>query len=378
MINRLKIQEYLAGKACKSFTVDEQVKYLKRLGWAYNDIERSYKQYLCQRYYMPLTIKIINDILAIFISPILLFYYFIKGFFSSKKMKIQCIGDLKGFTEIIPRSLIDEYDINNDLWFSGALLKYKDIKYIYSIFVKYPFSPLFIFKIILKVSRYSYMIYTYETQVFVVHNEYSFTSSVLTDYCNKNGVLHINVMHGEKGYIIRDSYFHYDKCFVWDQFYIDLFISLYAEPTQFIIEVPESMNIDINSYKNPIYYADYKYYLSKCTPEKLFKIVQSMEFAKREGKIVKYRLHPRYSDIATVEKIVGKENIEYPNRTTIMESISNCGCAVACKSTVLHQAYRIGVPVMLDDVAEKDEFDKLKSFKNILINKGLPLLSSKQ
>lgn len=66
------------------------------------------------------------------------------------------------------------------------------------------------------------MITKYQSKAIVVHNEYSFTSSILTAYCETRNVLHINVMHGEKMYYIRDSYFRYDRCYVWDAYYRDL------------------------------------------------------------------------------------------------------------------------------------------------------------
>lgn len=222
------------------------------------------------------------------------------------------------------------------------------------------------------------MIHIYSPNVLIVHNEYSYTSSLLTDYCHKYGVKHIDVMYGEKLAIIRDAYFHYDETYVWNQFYADLFISQKAEPTQFKVALPESMMIDVIKHKNEKVYADYKYYLAITDETKLQLIAQNMAFVSKEGKSVKYRLHPRYTDTSLAERILGKQNIEYPREVGILESISNCGCAVSEYSTVLNQAYNSGIPVLIDDVADPIMFEKLKSFKYSLIIKGLPCLSSKQ
>ena len=46
------------------------------------------------------------------------------------------------------------------------------------------------------------------------------------------------------------------------------------------------------------------------------------------GRKVKYRLHPRYSDRELVKQIVGKENVEYPEKVSILDSISNMDTAI--------------------------------------------------
>ena len=69
------------------------------------------------------------------------------------------------------------------------------------------YTAIFSLKVTIKVAGYSFMITKYQSKAIVVHNEYSFTSSILTAYCETRNVLHINVMHGEKMYYIRDSYF---------------------------------------------------------------------------------------------------------------------------------------------------------------------------
>ncbi len=378
MKNRIKFQGFLAGKSYYDFPAAEQKIYIDKLGESIDDIDRSYKQYLCQRYFMPLPIKLLNDVVAMFATPLLVLGYSLKGLFVRKGKKVECIGEFEGMIEIIPEELKQKYDINIDYWFTGTRLSLVDVVYVLKLALRYLQSPLFVFKNIMKIARYNYMIYVYSPKAIVVHNEYSFTSSLLTEYCHRYDVIHINVMHGEKLAIIRDSYFHYDECYVWDEFYARLFKELMAESTQFIVALPPSMKIDREKHRNDADFADYKYYLATTSEEKLLKIVDSLSFAKKAGKSIRYRLHPRYSDISLVERIVGKKNIEYPSKTSIIRSIANCGCAIGSYTTVLNQAYHSGIPVILDDVSEKEMFDKLKSFKYILIDKGLSCLSAMQ
>ena len=336
MTKKMKLLSFLEGKSHYEFPAVEQQSMLARLGAAKDDIDRSYKQYLCQCIYMPWWIKVLNDLLAMFLTPILIVFYSLKGLRCKQECSVDSIGEFKGMTEIIPQELKEKYDINIDYWFVGSRLSAKDISYIAKLVILHPFSPLFVFKNMMKIAKYSYMIYAHSPKALIVHNEYSFTSSLLTDYCHRHGVKHIDVMHGEKLAIIRDAYFHYDECYVWDEYYAQLFISQEAEPTQFIVALPESMKVNVDKYRNDKVYADYKYYLGVADEDKLLKIAESMSFALQQGKTVKYRLHPRYSNRNSVEKIVGKENIEFPNEVSILESIANCGCVVGSFTTVLN------------------------------------------
>lgn len=62
---------------------------------------------------------------------------------------------------------------------------------------------------------------------------------MLTDYFHTRGVKNINVQHGEKLMFIRDSFFHFDECYVWGDYYVKMFVRMKAEPNQFIVSVPQ-------------------------------------------------------------------------------------------------------------------------------------------
>ena len=68
-----------------------------------------------------------------------------------------------------------------------------------------------------------------------VSAEYSFTSSILTAYCERNRVRHINVMHGEKTFFIREAFSRFHIFYVWDDFYIKLFHQLRANRTEYVV-----------------------------------------------------------------------------------------------------------------------------------------------
>lgn len=356
-----------------------QKAFLASLKEPRDDIDRSYNQYLCQMLFVPHWKQLIFNGFSMILLPFVVIVFLLKRFFTQRTTETyHAIGDLKNFEEIIPRELSNEYVIHNEVWFKESYLSVADTYFLFLLIKKHPWSPYFIFKILFKVACYSYMISRYRPQALIVHNEYSFTSSVLTYYCNRRNVLHINVMHGEKLFYIRDSFFRYDSCYVWNDYYKKLFYSLRAEESQFKTAVPPSLLINCDKYYDTACFADYKYYLAVYTEAELEAIVHSMEFVAREGKKVYFRPHPRYSDIKLLESLVDKAKIEYPDKVSILTSVANLKYAVGSYTTVLNQAYFSGKGVVLDDVTYHKQFKKLTDYQYILHSKNCIKLSDLQ
>lgn len=272
----------------------------------------------------------------------------------------------KSFEEVIPKGLTDEFSINNDYWNKCGILTFEDLSFIIRHFTRYFFSTYFIFKSIIRLSKYSFMIKHYASKAIVTHSEYSFCSSLFTSYANSRNVEHINVMHREKLYFIRDSLFHFNRCYVWHQHYIDLMKSLKAEEYQFIVALPASMRIDLDRYNNKSYYADYKYYLAIYDETQIRSIVQSMNRFKERGFTIKYRPHPRYSDISLLRKYLHEDEIEYADKVSILSSVASLEYAVGLYTTVLSQAYFSGKSVALDNITYIREYKQLKDLRYFL------------
>lgn len=366
------------NKTLFDISVEDQEKYLQKLGTPKNDFDRSYKQYKCQNLFIPVWKVGALNIILLCALPLLLIYLFIKNEKRVSRTIVDCIGAYKGFEEIIPQELSSKYNIDSSVWMKGTYISHFDIKYIAKIAMSYPLSPYFVLKLMIRIAQYSYMIRGFNPVAIAVYHEYSFTSSILTNYCNVYGVKHINVMHGEKLFHIVDAYFRYDECYVWDKYYKDLFISMKADESQFIIALPPSMRIDTQYYFQQKYYADFKYFLEDVTEKEMISIVESMKFAIDRGRIVKYRLHPRYTNPKVVEKIVGKSNIEDPFKVPILSSVSSMEYAVGSYTTVLNQAFNSGKKVILDDITYKEKFLKLKDVKYYLTTVKCEKLSDYQ
>ncbi len=344
----------------------EQKNFLDGLGDARNDFERSFKQYLCQQLFTPAWKRLLMNLISALVFPLAIFYSLSKRVLYKKGAHVETLMQAKDMDEVVPPALFSRYDVSTIYWNEGQSLSFCDIPFIFKIIRCSIMHPYFALKASMNVARYSHMVYRHTPDNIIVFGEYSFSSSILSAYCNSKGIKHINVMHGEKLYYIRDSYFRFDECYVWSEHYKNLFVSMMAEPTQFKIHLPPSMQIDCSNYLNTSVYADYKYYLAVYEEDEIKSIVSSLQFIKSEGKTLKYRIHPRYSNVQLLLKYVDESEVEYPKDVTIQESISNLKFAIGSYTTVLTQAYFARKKIILDDVTFKKQFEKLQSLKYIL------------
>lgn len=356
----------------------QQRDYLYSLPEPKDDFERSLFQYKCQNFFAPQWIPLLLNIVSLIVYFPLLLFYLLKGLFVRRKYECDAISDLNEMKEVIPSELQSQCKIA----FIGAnpagALSMMDIPFLLSVFLRSFPECFFSMKVAMKVAQYSQLVHWYSPRCIIAHLEYSFSSSLLTSYCNMHEIKHINVMHGEKMYNIYDSFFHFNSCYVWNEHYLSLFKDLRAEESQFRVALPPSLCIDTKSFYNPSSWSDYKYYLSNFTEEEIKSIVESMAFVKRKGKSVKYRFHPRYAKKEILYKYVSQAEIEDPHKVSIRESISSCDVAVGAYSTVLLQAFNAGKSVVLDDVTFHHQYVRLEDLKYILITEGCSRLSSLQ
>lgn len=361
-----------------SYPKEEQITFLSHLGEAKDDIDRGFKQYLCQNQLVrPVWKKWLLNIVGAVALPFFLLFFLAKRVFAKKSEHIDCLIEKKGMPEVVPSEVREKYHPSEEYEVSSSLCL-ADLGFCWRLICRAPLHPYFVFKAMMNVARYSHLIYRYTPKTMIQFGEFSFSGTVLTEYCHRHGVMHVDVMHGEKLFFIRDSYFHYDETYVWDKHYVDMMTSLKAEPSQFKIAMPPSMQIESEKYKNPSAYADYKYYLAIFNEEQIVSIVKSMAFAKKEGKTVKYRPHPRYSDMDLLLKYVNEDDVENPRNISIQDSIANMWCAVGSYTTVLVQAYFSGKKILLDDVTYKEQQDKLRELDYILSSETCKSLSSLQ
>ena len=355
-----------------SISVEDEKKFIQKLPNPQDDIERSYFQYLCQKKKYWIWVPYVANIVCFIIYiPLFILLLFKSKPIESTSRNAVFLRDDKP-KNILPKVLVVELaDIESNPT-EGALLKKSDVCFMNKLILKYPLLWWCHLKILLKISRYRWIIEMYDPKNIIVCNEYSFTSSILTSYCEENNIVHINVMHGEKWYSITDAFFRYDRCYVWDEYYKELFLRLRADKNQFVIAIPPSLSFSNQTVEKMI---DYTYYLGGEDDIKLERIYHVMKWLKNKGMIVALRPHPRYSNIKTITKKFSDLLIEDNNLVSIENSILRTRNVVSCFSTVLNQAYYNGVNVVLDDITEPSINEQLKRREYIMLHKKHMLLS---
>lgn len=361
-----------------SVPINAQKSYLCDFPEPRDDIERSFFQYKCQ---MKLYGRWFTVLINLASLPLLLAEMMrltgaadrcAKDSVANEKRTAVFLRDGKPLN-IAPASLIDSFEDVESSPDEGAVLMPKDRRFLLQVLRRYPFSWHFILKVLIKVSRYSFIIEVYRPISLIVCNEYSFTSSAATAYLEQRGIDHINVMHGDKLFNIRDSFFRFSRCYIWDAAYKELFLKLRAEPEQFIVEVPPSLKFaNANEVKKSI---DFTYYLGRESKKQLQHIASIMHELKERGVNVSVRPHPRYSDTVVLTQMMASLEIEDCESVPIEQSILRTKNVIALYSTVLQQAVSNGVTAIIDDVTAPDRYGRLAELGFVMLGKRHRLLS---
>lgn len=349
-------------------TAKEERDYLWKFSEPKNDFERSYFQYLCQKWNFNSAFRwfLLNIAAMSLILPI-------QGYFCIKAKKKKCKKE--HYEIVVTREFIkNDYDfvrktkfLNINTYIDGILEK-DDLIFLRKVWKISPFSFYFYFKCMCRVASYSKIFSEYTPKYLYVSAEYSFTSSILTAYCERNSVEHINVMHGEKIFFLREVFSRFHKFYVWDDFYIKLFHHLRADKTSYLVRrqnIPEFI---------PLYDSGKcTYYLQIHKLEELKRIKRALD---RMGLEYKVRPHPQHVSYQ-IEEVFGEKHVEDPFKVSIWDSLKEAGTVISVCSTVLLQAFWKGIPVVIDDISNPVYTEQLKEREYIMFDKKYELLSEK-
>ncbi|MFG1487466.1 hypothetical protein ABMA77_15430 [Halobacteriovorax sp. RZ-1] len=326
-------------------------------------LERSYKQYLAEKNISRKTkfalLNIVSFLLFIPIFLVLLTRYFflVKG---ESQSNISLFKNLP----IILEKKYEPLVINKPFGAIDICLFLKALNNC----LKVTLSPYFILRIIWKLSIYKQIVLEHQPKVIIISGEMNFESSFLTYFCNDLGIEHINIMHGEKYYFIKDSYSYFNSFYVWDEYYINLFKSLNGHADNFFVYniMERYFNCDKNEFSNIL-----KYYsqISSSFGEFKERVSNLMNYANENNLDLVIRFHPSHIKKQEVE-YVKKLNINVESSVvSLLESLLESKIICAESSTVLTQAFALGFPVVVDNTSITN-YNRLK-------NLGLYILTQK-
>lgn len=358
-------------------SVEDQKEFLNKTPIPKDLFERSYNQYLSQQFLMNQSFigRLVLNFFCFLFIPFYLIIEIVKGFFIKETVTSEetAVFPYKGrYGQIIPEIILKKYEVVEINFSEGSGITSPNYRFIFIFLFKYWFSPFFVLKCLFKLSFYNYIIAKYNSKMIIGSNEYSFVSSILTEFCYRNKVSHVNVMHGEKLFSITDSWFQFDKFYVWDEHYVKLFKSLNAYHDQFVVEVPENLKMNLNHNSNKDYFLTY--YLAG-EDEELMKRIKLNLDKLNKGKIC-IRYHPRYNSPAKISTIFSGYEIENPYDISLKESFEKTLHVSALFSTILLQGYLNGMNVVIDNVAhDQEELNELRKMEYILLKKDVGYLS---
>lgn len=361
-------------------TFKEQERFLLSLPEPKDDFDRSYFQYKCQMFKKGKKIWLIMNLASILIIPLFLIYAINKTIYRNIKNinKIDTEDKVifivsKYRDDLLPKEITMEIDDVVISTKNVVNISKKDISFIKKLIVMYPTSWYFLLKNIIKISHFSGQIIEHQPDKIICAYEYSFTSSILTQYCEINGVELVNVMHGEKLYDLDNTFFRFHKFYIWDSYYEELFKLLRAGENHYLIGTPPAISLKSVSLTEEIY--DYKYYLGVESDDQLKKIYTIMKMLTDKGHKVSVRIHPNYFNKKNVETIFKDIEIENPISVEISESIESTRNIISQYSTVLYQGYILNKSVVIDDYSDVEMYSNLKELKYIMLNKPHKLIS---
>lgn len=257
--------------------------------------------------------------------------------------------------------LPEEYTKNEKYLMSNYTLNFKDIKFLFYVYKnienKFYYAEFYL-KLIYNIAKLSDINKNFKNKNLLNSFEYSYCSSLCTQYLNENNNKHINIMHGEKLFYVRDSFSKFNEFYVWGEYYKDLFLKLGMEKSQFKIYTNPHFSLLNNMINNENKNVMTLYW----TPAILLneQLIQNIfkEYDKYELVI---RYHPSYKDLFfnDFEKISQElkdiVRIEDPNEMSIINSLLNTNLVIGTYSTVMMEGFVSGKQIYFleDNIIEK-------------------------
>lgn len=340
-----------------------------------DDIERAYCQYLCSVSHLGMGKRaVINILAALLILPYLIKMRLAKNpkreIADAVFLAAEHISD-----GVIPRSIMEQYPrMVHVVPECGMKLNAGSLKHLCSVMKRTPFHPYFHLKVAIKLGFLVHAMQKYEPKAIIHNTESSFACSVLTSYCESTGVPYIGVMHGEYLVNPKDAFFRCSKFYVWDSHYEQMLKGIRCYANQFVIEA--APNLDVRIVPVPENErVDYIFYLQKESEEELKRLSNSFCSLRDKGYSVLLRPHPKFFDNELYVNYFGPEVLSCLDTDPLNRSLSKTRCAVGRFTTVLYQAYRAGLEVVIDDITNPELIDYLQRANYVMLNKPHRLLS---
>lgn len=234
---------------------------------------------------------------------------------------------------------------------------------------KYPFSFYMNLSALTHLAFVGRMIKEFKpTVILTTESENDFNTSLLSKYCEENGVEYIGIMHGETYLNPNHAFVRFSRFYVWDEKYMLHYVITGSNREFFRVYKTNrfTMNIPENSKKESYV----TYYLQGQNEAQMRSICRVLKKLTEKGKKCKVRLHPRATDTELVYKVFGNSDIEVESPDTPIEiSYSSTEYIVSMYSTVLSEANENGLKAVIDDVSDITIYRQLNDIMYVNLDK---------
>lgn len=379
--------------------VKQQVSYVDDLsrkydGYQNDDFLRTYLHYKCIFSSVGFLGKVVLNISAVITIPFLILFFLFNRLrkIETKKMPVIFInannkyGMSYDYSDRFPHEEIKR--AYGDTFFCN-IKKYPDIMHSelsgagfimwIKLVVRYPFCPYMNLTCLMYLAMIVRLIRCYDPKAIInAKVEANYTSSFITAFCESNDIHYELIMHGDIFLTKRMAFVRFTKIYIWDLYYKELFLRLYAHANEFIRFVPQMFLTSLQDDKPK---AELTYYLTGTGDgdyvENVEGIITILKELAATGKTVRVRPHPRWSDADQIIRLCENENIVVENRReiSVVDSLATTEYAAGAFSTVLLQGYFAGKKIIIDDVTNPEAFQEIKDANYILLSKKHQLLS---
>lgn len=377
-------------------SIKQQKRIIDSMSEPQNDFERVYFNYLCNNYgKKKVLLLFVLNLFSTFLIPFILLIYFannLKYMFHDSKVCDAIIisagnrsGEKYSINNIIPQELYCLYErieiIEMDVFptiFAGVLT-IDALKFWWTFFCQHPFSGLLNFRCFFTIMGINQLILKYSPKAIVISRaEFNNMSSVISFFCETNGIEFINFMHGEALTNIQHAFVRFSKFYIWDEHYIKIFTWERCPVDQFVVYTPEIYSV-VEECPKPIYYLTYIF----TGDERTGKDANAEEVKNILIKLVdcglkcKVRAHPRWSDFTYLTEVFMNTNIvvEDPKKVNGKDSILRSEKIAGTYSTMLSEAYHMKKDVVIDDITNPSLINELQEKMYIMLIKKHELLS---
>ncbi len=321
----------------------------------HSDMKRSFLQYKCQMYKLRPSKRIILNLFSPIASIVFVTYALVSACFidaTDDGVGLALVnGNIDG--DLIPESLSRKYIISKCHDNAGFVLGYQEVKWVARNCGPYLLHPYFVLKVAVKVARYSFFIRAYSPEAIITSSEYSFCSSALTAFCEQSGISHINIMHGEKCFNIRDTFFRFTSCYVWNEWYTSLFVTLKADVDQFIVEPPPKhlAIIKLGNSTRPVEQTITFYWASEYDREELKFISEHLKKLAELGFTIIVRYHPLHKNafLNGPYFFLKEFSIQDPMSVSLYDSLASTEYVFGTYTTVLYEGYLMNRKIIVND-----------------------------